>query len=307
MKAIRRYVADAVARVVRLVSAQTRGQRNVNIALPALTQNELSKVFDATAYVQFLRECIEPMSCKVVTLRADSGLADAAGLRFQTLLDCIRGNLPPLPMALAIEIAHAADALRSMTTPVDFERWSGDVGLHFAISSSRGREGRLLSSIVRFCRPKVCLELGTAYGLSARFILGTQIEGCTLHLTTIEGHQPTHALISRQLSERYGGAVDCRLGWTSEVLPELAKSMSPVDFMFHDAAHTGEDYIRDFSLIVDSLAPGAVLIIDDIRWEDARFHQGPANTYRGWRTIAEHKRIRHVVEVDKKMGMALLN
>ena len=202
MKAIRRYVADASARVGRLVSAQTRPQRNVNIALAALVQNDLSDVFDATAYIQLLRECIEPMSCRVVTLRADSHVSDPVGLRFQTLLDCIRGNLPPIPTAQALEIAHAADALRSVTTLVDFERWSGDVGLHFAISSSRGRDGRLLSSIVRFCRPKVCLELGTAYGLSVRFILGTQTQVGTPNLTTIEGHQPTYALVSRQLSER---------------------------------------------------------------------------------------------------------
>jgi len=169
-----------------------------------------------------------------------------------------------------------------------------------------GRKGRLLSSIVRFCRPDVCLELGTAYGMSARFILGAQTHGPTPHLTTIEGQQAIHALISPQLSERYGTAVDCRFGWTKDVLPELAKSTRPIQFMFHDAAHSMEDYIRDFSLIVDSLAPGAVILIDDIRWEDARFHQGPANTYRGWQAIAGHKRIRHAVEVDTTMGMALL-
>jgi hypothetical protein len=33
----------------------------------------------------------------------------------------------------------------------------------------------------------------------------------------------------------------------------------------------------------------------------------PANTYRGWQAIAEHQRIRHAVEVDRSMGMALLN
>jgi predicted O-methyltransferase YrrM len=308
---VTRYIADVIARVVRLVSAETRTERiterNVGIALSALIHNELSKAFDALGYVDFLRGCIEPMRCGVVTLRANGRLDDAHGLRFQTLLECIGNNLPPVPTALAMEIARAADTLRSTTSPFDLERWSGDVGLAFAVSSSTGRKGRLLFSIVRFCRPKVCLELGTAYGMSARFILGTEPQGRTLHLTTIEARQPTHALISPQLSERYGTAVDCRLGLTRDVLPELAKSISPIHFMFHDAAHSMEDYIRDFSLIVDSLAPGAVLLIDDIRWEDARFHQGPANTYRGWQAIAEHQRIRYAVEVDRSMGLALLN
>ena len=306
MKLTRAYIAEAIARGVRVVSAQTRTDRNVDIGLGALIQNEVLNVVDAVAYVEFLRGCIEPMWCRVVTLRSNGHLDDSYGLRFQTLLDCIRGDLPPVPTALALEIARAADALRGMTA-LDSAHWTGDVGLHFAISSSTGRKGRLLSSIVRFCRPTVCLELGTAYGMSARFILGMETQGRTLHLTTIEGDRPIHGLISPQLSERYGRAVDCRLGWTTDVLPELAKSISPIHFMFHDAGHSMDDYIRDFSLIVDSLAPGAVLLIDDIRWEDARFHQGPANTYRGWQAIAEHKRIRHAVEVDGSMGMALLN
>jgi predicted O-methyltransferase YrrM len=224
------------------------------------------------------------------------------------LLDSIRGGtLPPVPTALALEIARAADALRSVRAPVDRGRFSGDVGLNFALASSTGWKGRLLSSIVRFCRPNTCLELGTAYGMSARFILGTQTQRRTFHLTTIEGYQPTYALISPQLNETYGGAVDCRLGWTKDVLPELARSISPIHFMFHDAGHSMDDYIRDFSLIVDSLAPGAVLLLDDIRWEDARSRQGSANTYRGWQAISQHKRIRHAVEVNRSMGMALLN
>jgi len=228
---------------------------------------------------------------------------DLQGLRFQTLVDCIQSNVPPVPTPLALEIALVADALRGTTTPLDFEYWAGDVGHHFAISSSKGGKGRLLSSIVRFCRPAECLELGTAYGMSTRFILGTK--PC-LHLTTIEGHQPTHARTSSELIARYGSAVDCRLGFTADVLPELAPSIAPIDFMFHDAAHTEQDYIRDFSLIVDSLAPGAVILIDDIRWEDPRFHKGPANTYRGWQAIAGHSRVRHAVEVDESIGMALL-
>jgi len=247
------------------------------------------------------------MFCRVVALKANGALDDAHGLRFQTLLESIRTNLPPVPTDLATEIARAADALRSMTVPMDLERWSGDVGLHFALASSFGRKGRLLSSIVRFCRPTRCLELGTAYGMSARFILGMHPQARTLHLTTIEGYQQTYALVSPQLRTKYGTAVDCRLGWTKDVLPELARSISPIDFVFHDAGHTMEDYIRDFSLVVDSLAPGAVMLIDDIRWDDARFYKGPTNTYRGWQAIAEHQRVRHAIEIDGSMGIVLLD
>ena len=306
MKSMRAYVASVVERVTWAVLKHTRVDRNVDIALAALIQGEAFKISDVVAYVEFLRGCIEPMWCSLVTIRADGPLDDAHGLRFQTLLESVRGNLPPIPVALAVELARAADTLRSTTIPLDTRRWSGDVGLHFVISSSLGRKGRLLSSIVRFCRPKVCLELGTAYGMSARFILGTQTQGRAIHLTTIECDQPTYELIRPQLSARYGAAVDCRFGMTADVLPELVKSMGPADFVFHDARHSEEDYIRDFSLIVDALAPGAVILIDDIRWEDPRWHEGRANTYRGWQSIARHKRIRHAVEIDGSMAIGLV-
>ena len=306
MKSVRGYLADAITRVVWLVSAQTRADRNVEIALAALIQKEMSNVFDAVAYVDFLRRCVEPLWCSVVTLRSNGLLDNLHGLRFRTLLDCLQANLSPVPTALALEIARAADVLRGTRAPVESEHWAGDVGLHFGMCSS-SRKGRLLFSIVRFCRPNVCVELGTGYGLSARFILGMEPQELPLHLTTIEQHQPTYALVSPQLGDRYGSAVDCRLGSTTDVLPRLAKSLSPVHFVFHDAGHSLDDYTRDFSLIVDSIAPGGVLLIDDIRWQDARFHQGPANTYRGWQAIAGHKRIRYAVEIDRSIGLALLD
>ena len=60
MKSIRAYIADAIARAVHVGSAQTREDRNVDIALAALIQDDVSKIYDVVAYVEFLRGCIEP-------------------------------------------------------------------------------------------------------------------------------------------------------------------------------------------------------------------------------------------------------
>ena len=74
--------------------------------------------------------------------------------------------------------------------------------------------------------------------------------------------------------DRYPNQVSCHFGWTHEALPRMIESLGPIDFMFHDAGHSKEDYLRDFDTALPVLAPGAVVLIDDIRWEDPRFSFG---------------------------------
>jgi hypothetical protein len=75
--------------------------------------------------------------------------------------------------------------------------------------------------------------------------------------------------------------------------------------MFYDAGHSREGYVRDFGAVVDLLSPRSVMIIDDTRWEDARFGGRRENTYRGSLDVVAHGRIRHIVEVNGSMGLAL--
>jgi len=89
-------------------------------------------------------------------------------------------------------------------------------------------------------------------------------------------------------------------------LPKLMSTLGPIDFMYHDAGHTREDFVRDFGAVVQSLSPGSVMFIDDIRsTADPRF--GGADAYRGWLDIVAHARVRHAVEVNGAMGLALLS
>jgi predicted O-methyltransferase YrrM len=184
----------------------------------------------------------------------------------------------------------------------------GDVGLHFAISSSLGHKGRLLANIIRLSRSERCLELGTAYGMSAMFLFGMQpYIGWTIHLTTVEAWEPQFTIANQRLKERYQEAITCHFGLTQNVLPKLMSTLGPIDFMYHDAGHTREDYVRDFGAVVNSLSPGSVILIDDIRWEDTRLGGEQTNTYRGWLDVIAHPRIRHAVEVNAAMGLALLS
>lgn len=150
----------------------TRNERNVDIALRSILQDEkiLSKANDAASYVELLRAYIEPAALPVVIVKSSKSLDDVYGKRFKMLLETIQSNLLPLPIPMALELTEEADRLRGMTAPLTDDL---DLGLHFVIASSLGHKG-LRADFSRLCRSERCLELGTAHGMSATFMLGMQ-------------------------------------------------------------------------------------------------------------------------------------
>ena len=311
--AIKSMLKRLVVRGARLATSQAeqvrRDGRNVDICLAAALRElgELAKISYPTAYVELLRSSIEPMACVVNEVRHERSEDDRAAMRFATLVDVLGSDVPPIPFATAQEIALVADRYRDLAGVVESGQWVGDAGLLFSISSSFGRKGRLLSAVIRFSRSERCLELGTAYGMSGLFILSTlKAIGVPGHLSTLEGMEPQYSLASATLKERYGDMVSCHFGMTQTALPGLARSLDRIDFLFHDAGHSREEYSRDFNAVVGILSPGSVVLIDDIRWEDPRFSSQPAQTYQGWREIVSHPRVRRAVEVDHNLGMLLL-
>src|SRR5205823_6334481 len=125
-----------------------------------------------------------------------------------------------------------------------------------------------------------------------------------IRLTTVEAAEPQISMSSKRLKELFGDSIMCHFGRTETILPELAKSVGQIDFMFHDAGHSHDDYVRDFGSVVGSLSPGSVILIDDIRWNDPRYAQfsgHQSDTYRGWQHVVAHTRIRHAIEANESM------
>jgi predicted O-methyltransferase YrrM len=266
----------------------------------------LTEIRFPVAYVEFLRTCIEHAQCGVEEVKRDSGTGEDSD-RFTTLLEVLGSSLPPIEFSVAKTIAVIADHYRTLRQPLE-AAWAGDISHHFQAASSFGGKGRILSTIVRFARTKRCLELGTAYGMSALFTLEAIRNNLqTGHLITVEGWDPLYSLSSSMLKKRYGEMVSCHFGNIQDELPKLAKTAGPFDFMFHDAGHTREDYIRDFNAVKDALSPGAVVLIDDIRWEDLRISKGrPGRCYEGWMEVCADTKVRRAVEIDHNLGLLLL-
>ena len=298
-----KYISKVAARVSQVREEVERDRHNVDLVLSAiLREGRLSEVRDPVAYVEFLRGCIEHTAFSIIRVKGTEGSSIPAALRFRTLLDSLQSGVPPLGFDEAREIGLVADKLSGSLDPFRREdkgwEWNADVGLVFRIASSFARKGRLLSAAVRVCRTDRCLELGTAFGMSAQFILhALRALGEKGHLTTVEGWEPMFSISSGILKERYGNMVRCHFGRTEEILASVIESMGGVDFVFHDAGHSREDYTRDFGVMIQRLAPGAVVLFDDIRWDDPRFRANPPETYRGWREVIQHPRVKQAVEI----------
>jgi predicted O-methyltransferase YrrM len=283
-----------------------RDTRNVDICLAALCGGEaLAEIAFPSAYVELIRSCIEETRCSVREIKSTESVGEKNEC-FSTLLEVLCGNLPPLEFHVARTIAMVADRYRSRRQALQ-SGW--DVSHHFQVASSFGKKGRILSAIIRFTRAERCLELGTAYGMSAMFILeamkANQRAG---HLWTVEGWEPLHALSSPMLAQRYGSMVSCRLGYAREELPLLTAGGTEFDFLFHDAGHSREDYIRDFNAAKQNLRSGAVVLVDD----DIRYENPPGggksqlHSYEGWTEICSQPKVARAVEIDSGLGLLLI-
>jgi predicted O-methyltransferase YrrM len=292
-------IDTAVDRAYFRLKPQLAVQKDTDILLHWLSQwVEVGEYKYPALYLEFMRRWTEDSACVVQQIKGTpSG-------RYALLLDQLASHVPVAPINLANEAAKIADAIADRREIFNFGDWSADVGLHFQISSSLGRKGRLLCAATRLLRPAKCLEIGTAYGMSGFFIAKTLDSLGGGSLSTIEIGPQQQAIAQETLA---GLSVEFFLGSSTECLSKLNAMGAEFDFVFHDAGHSYGHYVSDFEAMVKMLKPGTVLIMDDIRWEDSRFFQGGARTYEGWRKVVEHPRVIAAADVDDAYGIALLS
>ena len=308
-----KLINTGVRRAAKIADRAGQNRHNLGIVVSQSLQKLTSSkdLLFPLAFVELLEDCLKEITLKKIeNIKTEfDPKNDVSIKRFSSLIDALR-HLPPVEFSSANEIALIADSYRGNLEPIEYDQWASDVRSHFEMSSSFGTKGRILSTVVRFTQARQCLELGTAYGMSALFILeALKTRGKDAHLTTLEGSEPQFSISSKTLKSRYGNQVSCEFGLTQEALPMIVTSLERIDFLFHDAGHSGEDYVRDFHAVLPILAPGAVVLIDDIRWDDPRFSGENPCCYEGWVEILNHPRVRRAVEItdsNGSMGLLLL-
>ena len=120
--------------------------------------------------------------------------------------------------------------------------------------------------LVRRLRPKSCVELGTAVGISASYLASAlQLNG-EGRLSTLEG-SPGIAEVAQETVHALGlQNVSLVVGPFHQTLSSALDEAEPVDFLFNDGHHDRNAVLRYFDLCQASLAPEAVILIDDINW-----------------------------------------
>ena len=157
-----------------------------------------------------------------------------------------------------------------------------------------------LFRVVRALRPASCVELGTCVGVSAAYqaaALGFNGRGT---LRTLEG-SPEIAAVARETLAGLGGAAAGRarvvVGPFHETLAGVLASAAPVDFLFNDGHHDENAVLRYFEAALPHLAPGAVVVFDDVDWSPGM--------RRAWAAVVADPRVAATVDLDT-VGIAVL-
>lgn len=310
---ITKVAGNIIDRVVNRVQHSVhRDARHQEIAEPlsywVASNNNLKDLEHPSFYFDFVRQWVDDLHVDVRELKSIPDPVDHVAIRYYTLLDTLRSRIPVEPFSVAHTVAIAADRLLARRDPVEFTTWHADIGLHFFISSSLARKGRLLQAVVRLMRPQRYLELGTAYGMSALFVglaMKNIVDSCSI--VTVELGASQHQVATELLVSQFGDRAECHLANAQSTLTLLTKQSRSFDFLFHDAGHSYDDYVNDFQLAEPMMVPGAICLIDDIYWSDSRFHQTPPRCHEGWLEVVAHPRVRAAAELDHGIGILLLH
>lgn len=140
------------------------------------------------------------------------------------------------------------------------------VGRLAATASLPPQLGRLLHAVVAATGARRGIELGTCLGISAAYQAAALEDRDGAEFVTCEGAPALAALAERNLARL--GLRRCRVvtGRFGDTLPELAAGLAPLDYAFVDGHHDERATIDYFELLRPSLATGAVVVFDDIRW-----------------------------------------
>ena len=134
--------------------------------------------------------------------------------------------------------------------------------------------GRFLFGLAREARPRRVLELGTNLGLGAAHLaaalaLAETGGGPPGRLVTLEGAPALAARAADHLRELGhavgpGGRVRVEVGPFAETLGPVAEAEGPFDLVFVDGHHEEEAALAYVEAIRPHLAPGALLVLDDV-------------------------------------------
>lgn len=135
--------------------------------------------------------------------------------------------------------------------------------------------GRFLAALVAFGRPQRILEFGTFTGYSALSMAEALPPGG--RITTLE-LSPEHAALARRHIDAspFGDRIEIIVG---PAIDSVARLRGPFDLVFIDADKPG--YVAYYEAALPLLAPGGLLVADNVLWDGRVLDPAPDATTRG--------------------------
>jgi predicted O-methyltransferase YrrM len=130
-------------------------------------------------------------------------------------------------------------------------------------------QGEMLQRIIAETKPRVSLEVGLAYGVSALFICDAlKMVGGERHIV-IDSHQMTEvwdggAGLRNLKAAGYESLIDFYGEESQRALPKLEARGERIDFAFIDGAHTFDHALVDFFYVDRMLEVGGIVAFDDV-------------------------------------------
>jgi predicted O-methyltransferase YrrM len=179
------------------------------------------------------------------------------------------------------------------TTPI--------AGWQLVQATSNRTQGERLARLAawvgaRAGRPIRILELGTSVGISGTYLLAGMAEAHGGHLATFEGRsqiavnaQGRLETFVRRFTLDNVISFEIVVGSFEETYEAyLRASPAPLDLVFIDGHHQADPTLRYHALLGGRLAPGAVVVHDDISWSP--------DMARAWAAIRDQERQHLIVE-----------
>ncbi len=295
-----------------LVDALHRDRRfNEDRLSAVLVERMLDGLGDTTTinlpshYLQFCFDLVSRTRVEVERVKWNSDRQDLGFKRFDRFLQSLDNGLPGYDVALAEQVLGVSNELSGNYR--EMPESGLDVAHYFVISSSFAFKGKLLFNAIRFMRPRHCVEIGTAFGMSGMFSLQAleKLEE-NGRLWTIEAADIQYATSSALLKDRFGDRVSCLHGMSTDCLPSVIQEADDIDFYFHDGGHHFDNIVDNFQQVKPHLRSGSIVLIDDIRWWDKRLLDEDPRCYAAWKQIADDESVRCAVEVNNGIGIALI-
>ena len=159
-------------------------------------------------------------------------------------------------------------------------------------------KGLTLFKLARELKPSICLELGTALGISSSYIAAALELNSIGNLITIEGAKSV-AEIARENFKKLGlSRIYSEIGRFQDILELVINEDKPIDFVFIDGHHDEYATLNYFETIFPSLSDNAILVFDDIRWSKGM--------KRAWKTLIDDVRFKYTIDLFE-IGICIIS